>query len=177
MLFLGYSRLSNLGFSRSGILWYMGFGWSLSSRSSEGSVVRVTAADSLQVRQARSTISSGAGKIFVLRPRSWKTWHLEVSKTYCTSSQRLFYLWTISILFGLKSKHIFSQGSTIQIGRGHENKRGYGKQEYPFSSKLLFMSICCEKLTLGHVITCKKITDTFKDYIGVLSFKARLQMH
>jgi hypothetical protein len=66
MLFLGYSRLSNLGFRRSGILWYMGLGWSLSSRSSEGNVVRVTAVDSLRVREARSTMTSA------LRPRSLK---------------------------------------------------------------------------------------------------------
>lgn len=66
ILFLGYSRLSNLGFRRSGILWYMGLGCSLSSRSSDGRVVRVTAADSLQDK-ARSVRSSGSGEIFILR--------------------------------------------------------------------------------------------------------------
>lgn len=46
-----------MGFRRSGILWYMGLGWSLSSKSSEGSVVRVTAVDSLQVREVGLTMA------------------------------------------------------------------------------------------------------------------------
>lgn len=74
MLFLGYSRLSNLGLRRSGILWYMGLGWSLSSRSSEGSVVRVTAADSLRVREARPTTAFDLGPYGYLEmPRVYGT--------------------------------------------------------------------------------------------------------
>lgn len=41
ILFLGYSRASSFEFSSRGTLWYMGFGWSRSSRSSDGRALSV----------------------------------------------------------------------------------------------------------------------------------------
>lgn len=59
ILFRGYSRASSFEFSSRGTRWYMGFGWSRSSRSSDGRALSVGVSMALEEEEGGGTERRG----------------------------------------------------------------------------------------------------------------------